>query len=359
MVPLYVIIPVYNAEKYLLNTVDSVLNQNYENIRIILVDDGSQDGSADLCDKLAADYGCIHVIHQENGGVSCARNTGIAYALQEATQNAYIAFLDADDLWYPGFLDTDILGDVEKEQHDIYAFGTITSDENTKFFSVPRPYNKETKKGGKSGMWLLKDHFAANLYHISLFRNWGIRFFDGYKYSEDKFFKIICSFFAKTIAFSPKTMYIYRENSGGAMSSSSRMSAVDYFMPIIDGWMQTEKVINSFSEVTGVTTDLGRVLGNVYLLDMITTHYMQQGSRKEIKKTVTEHPNYPYLLDMKPMGEKDVNYQRKALLFKHPVFFAMKYRVLGVIQSILRFALKIPAVQRRNERRKHPLNNLP
>ena len=85
----------------------------------------------------------------------------------------------------------------------------------------------------------------------------------------------------------------------------------------------------------------------------------KQSYRKEIKKTVTEHPNYPFLLDMKPMGEKDVNYQKKALLFKHPVFFAMKYRVLGVIQSILRFALKIPAVQRRNERRKHPLNDLP
>lgn len=359
MVPLYVIIPVYNAEKYLAQTVDSVLKQNHENIRIILVDDGSKDGSAELCDKLAADCACIHVIHQENGGVSCARNTGIEYALQEAVGNAYFAFLDADDLWHPGFLDTDILEEIEREQHDIYAFGTITSDENAEFFSVPQPYNKEIKKGGKSGMWLLKDHFAANLYHISLFRDWDIRFFDGYKYSEDKYFKVICSFFAKTIAFSSKTMYIYRENSSGAMSSSSRVCAVDYFGPIIDGWMQTEKVINSFTEITGVTTDLGRVLGNVYLLDMITTHYMQWGSRKKIEKIVTEHPNYPYLLDMKPMGENDVNYKRKTQLFAHPVLFAIKCRMLGLIQTILRIALKIPVVQRLNERRKHPLNYLP
>lgn len=359
MVPIYVIIPVYNATKTLKDTVASVLCQQYHNIKIILVDDGSTDNSLDVCYRLAQLHRNIQVIHQNNGGVSKARNTGIAHALQDAPQNAYFAFLDADDFWYPHFLTDQLVEELGAAQNSIYAFGTITCNEQADSYSPPQPYHKGTISGGLSAIWSLQNHFGANLYHVSLFRKWNVRFLEGYKYSEDKFMRVLCSFFAANITFCPQIMYIYRENRAGAMAFSSRISAVEYFTPIIDGWMQTEKIINSFSDVTGVTTDLGHVLGNVYLLDMITTHYMQQGSCKEIQKIVEEHPNYPYLVNMKPMGQTDANYHKKVLFFAHPIFFAVKYRIWGVVQSILRYALKIPAVEYLNERRKHPLHYLP
>lgn len=87
-----IIIPVYNVELYLRTAIDSALNQTYENKEIILVDDGSTDQSGKICDEYAEQYDCITVIHQENGGLSAARNTGIANS-----NGDYIAFLDSDD----------------------------------------------------------------------------------------------------------------------------------------------------------------------------------------------------------------------------------------------------------------------
>jgi len=87
-----IIIPVYNAEKYLRKCVDSVLEQTYSNIEVILVDDGSRDSSAQICDEYAQKDRRIKVIHKENGGVSIARNTGI-----DVSKGELVAFVDADD----------------------------------------------------------------------------------------------------------------------------------------------------------------------------------------------------------------------------------------------------------------------
>lgn len=87
-----IVIPVYNVEEYLRAAVDSAVNQTYENKEIILVDDGSTDKSGEICDEYAATYPCIKVIHQPNGGLSAARNTGI-----KNSTGKYIAFLDSDD----------------------------------------------------------------------------------------------------------------------------------------------------------------------------------------------------------------------------------------------------------------------
>lgn len=87
-----VIIPVYNVEKYLFRCVKSVIDQTYENIEIILIDDGSEDNSGKLCDNYVQLDNRIKVIHQQNGGLSSARNKGIELATGDA-----ICFLDSDD----------------------------------------------------------------------------------------------------------------------------------------------------------------------------------------------------------------------------------------------------------------------
>lgn len=89
-----VIIPVYKVEKYLEQCVESVINQTYRNIEIILVDDGSPDNCPLLCDEFAKKDSQIKVIHKTNGGLSDARNYGI-----EAATGDYLIFLDSDDYW--------------------------------------------------------------------------------------------------------------------------------------------------------------------------------------------------------------------------------------------------------------------
>ncbi len=86
------ILPCYNVEKYVARCVQSILTQDFADYEIILVDDGSTDGTPSLCDALAAEHARIRVIHKENGGLSSARNAGLA-----AAQGLYIWFIDSDD----------------------------------------------------------------------------------------------------------------------------------------------------------------------------------------------------------------------------------------------------------------------
>lgn len=96
-----VIVPVYKVEQYLDRCVDSVLAQTYENTEILLVDDGSPDHCPRMCEEYAKKYSNIRVFHQENSGLSGARNTGIDNAKGE-----YLAFIDSDDVWSPYFLES-------------------------------------------------------------------------------------------------------------------------------------------------------------------------------------------------------------------------------------------------------------
>ena len=96
-----VIVPVYKVEQYLGRCVESILAQTYQNTEILLVDDGSPDRCPQICEEYAKAYPKIRVFHQENKGLSGARNTGIDHAGGE-----YLAFIDSDDVWSPCFLES-------------------------------------------------------------------------------------------------------------------------------------------------------------------------------------------------------------------------------------------------------------
>lgn len=114
-----VIIPVYNVAPYLERCIHSVLRQTYKDIEVIIIDDGSTDGCSELCDEIAKTDKRIIVIHQENQGLSAARNTGIHHAAGE-----YIIFLDSDDAW---ILDNglEILVERGKLECDLKVFKNI------------------------------------------------------------------------------------------------------------------------------------------------------------------------------------------------------------------------------------------
>ena len=120
-----VIVPVYNVESYVAKCIESIQNQSYQHLEIILVDDGSTDDSGDICDQYAAYDDRIKVIHQENGGLSAARNTGI-----EAANGDYIGFVDSDD--YIGLtVYEDMLHLLKENNLDIIEF-TAFRDKNGK-----------------------------------------------------------------------------------------------------------------------------------------------------------------------------------------------------------------------------------
>lgn len=112
-----IIMPVYNSEKYLKSCVDSILSQDFDSYELLLIDDGSTDGSPEICDDVARRDARVRVFHKENGGICEARN----YGLQRAN-GEYIAFSDHDDIVLPGFLSENYR--IAKENKaDIVKFG--------------------------------------------------------------------------------------------------------------------------------------------------------------------------------------------------------------------------------------------
>ena len=147
-----VVIPLYNKAQSIRRTLDSVLAQTYTNYEIIVVDDGSTDGSADVAEATLREfsgrptgYGLeFSVIRKENGGVSSARNAGIMEAKGE-----YIAFLDGDDLWHPEYLETLHQLIVDYPDAALYGIGytTLKGDE------IPKNVTQSTEQGEVKDLW--------------------------------------------------------------------------------------------------------------------------------------------------------------------------------------------------------------
>ena len=115
-----IIIPMYNAKLYIEKCVESIIQQTYNNIEIIIVDDGSTDGSKTLCDELVQKDSRIHVIHKPNGGVSSARNRGL-----EVAKGENVMFVDADDYLKPDLCDK-LLAKIEEADLVIGGYEQVT-----------------------------------------------------------------------------------------------------------------------------------------------------------------------------------------------------------------------------------------
>ena len=136
-----IIVPVYNVEQYLEKCVDSIINQTYKNLEIILVDDGATDSSGKLCDELAKIDNRIKVYHKENGGLSDARNYGVERATGE-----YIGFVDSDD-----YIDAEMYEKlyeaIKKENVDVAECNLkIIYPEREELFTEQNYYNVCTKQ---------------------------------------------------------------------------------------------------------------------------------------------------------------------------------------------------------------------
>ena len=112
-----IIIPVYNVKLYLDNCIQSVIQQSYTDFECILVDDGSTDGSSEICDQWAEKDNRIIIVHQPNGGVSSARNKGL-----EQAKGEYICFIDSDDWVDVDYLSA-MINNLKEKETDLIICG--------------------------------------------------------------------------------------------------------------------------------------------------------------------------------------------------------------------------------------------
>ncbi len=215
-----VIVPVYNAEKTLTRCIDSILSQTYRDLILILVDDGSTDGSGKICDEYTEKDSRVKVIHKENGGVSSARNAGL-----DISENEYITFLDADDTVPDNYLSC-LYGCMIANNADIAVCDVvfIRNGAETMRFSCPEPIIS-----GKTALEKLLSRKEINSGPCAkLFRTEiiGEERFPPMKAYEDMIFnrKVFCK--AKKVACC-HTEYYYIDNPQGAMAGQSKMPSED------------------------------------------------------------------------------------------------------------------------------------
>lgn len=223
-----VIMPAYNAEKWLAESCESVFRQTYSNIELIVVDDGSVDATYDLAMKLADSDQRMRVIHTENGGVCRARNIGIRAATGE-----YIAFLDADDVLTKHALEC-LFSAISKEGADI-AIGW-KSNMTSSGEHIGCPYERITGVfSGTEGLKLsLEDHPAMYAVWGKLYKRTAIgdiRFVEGKKVHEDSFFVFECLLKQPRIVVCNDLVLHYRlsENSASRSDFSEKVFDILYF----------------------------------------------------------------------------------------------------------------------------------
>ena len=208
MAQISVIVPVYKVELYLRRCVDSILNQSYPEFDLILVDDGSPDNCSAICDDYAAKDDRVHVIHQKNGGLSAARNSGIDWAIANS-DSGWLTFIDSDDWVHRDYLKT-LYQQVQKTDAQISMCGF-------------RPTEEELEDGPiQSGTFVSIDAQQAYTDHYEMCMTAccklipktffaGIRFPEG-KLHEDAFITHRLIFQAERVVVVDQSLYYYFYN---------------------------------------------------------------------------------------------------------------------------------------------------
>lgn len=219
-----VIIPVYNAAPYLDDCLQSVFAQTCEHTEILLVDDGSTDGSGAMCDAFAERDPRVKVFHKENGGASSARNVG----LREATGD-YIYFLDSDDHIDPTLLEK-LLGSAEENDaelvfFDAYAVDTDSGRVSESNYGHRERYQPEEGKALMRRMVENKDFHMGVwqlFYKKSFFDRTKLTFVEGIIY-EDFLFACQAYCLAKKVSYVPEFLYYRQYHANSVMTAKKTM----------------------------------------------------------------------------------------------------------------------------------------
>lgn len=226
MYSLSVIVPVYNAAKYLTGMLDSLAAQTIKSeMQIILVDDGSSDGSAQLCDEFASTHPDTVVIHRKNGGVSAARNAGIKEAAGK-----YIGFVDADDTVAPDYFEK--LLNTAKENNCDMAFSVLHLIYNGEHRPFPDWYpvgtvlerneilNSFARKMLSDGS---QNSACIKIFRSSIIKEHNILFPQGVKIGEDKRFVLDFLAYCSRAVYAGDCGYFYINVTSSAMHSDKKM----------------------------------------------------------------------------------------------------------------------------------------
>lgn len=249
-----VIVPVYNVEKYLNRCVESIRNQTYTNLEIILVDDGSPDNCPKMCDEIQKTDNRVKVIHKQNGGLGFARNSGL-----EKTTGKYVTFIDSDD-WINEKHIENLLSAIRKEDADL-VIGSYTSVNNSGNEKIAK--SKETKvfsglEDIENNLTLpligadvlassdveMESSCCMNLYKMDIVNKYNLSFVsEKYAVAEDLYFNIDFFMHSEKILIIDEKGYYYYEN----LNSISRKYDPNRFIRTINFFDLVKEKIREYN----------------------------------------------------------------------------------------------------------------
>lgn len=333
-----VIVPVYNVEKYLVRCVQSIQKQTYQNLEIILVDDGSKDNSAQLCNDFAKNDTRIKVVHKENGGLGFARNSGLSIATGE-----FVLFVDSDDFIDDNhienlynclahdFADT-VIGSLSYKKSDnciikqfhnikegLYENDDVLNDILLSFIGADI--------NCKNDVWI-ESSVCTNLYSKKIIDTNKIEFTsERQSISEDLFFNLKYFFCAKKVVVTNECGYYYCEN----IESITRKYDFKRFDRTLNFYSELQRQV----ELMGLQNKVEKRADRTFLLDirfLIRLIVMSNMTRKEKKAEIKR------VVDNMVVQQVVLDYPTDTFVFAIRLFCnLLKKRKYGQIYLITRY----------------------
>lgn len=219
-----IIIPFYKGEKYIVQALESVLNQPYMNLEVLLINDGSPSGTA-ICESASTIDPRIQYFFKENEGIGATRNFGIEHANGE-----WMAFLDQDDVWVKNFL-TDETVNLIVNAGDVVGFSYYACNHNFSRGNLVRMEGRTIPGSGEAAQ-SCKNHHSSMFYRKTVLSDQDIRY--ALTRHEDIIFLQKALYVAKHITYVDKVIFLYRDNE---LSETHRKQSVEsFFVPVLNTW---------------------------------------------------------------------------------------------------------------------------
>lgn len=318
-----VVVPIYKVEKYLDNCISSIVNQTYQNLEILLIDDGSPDNCPRICDEWVQKDGRIKVIHKENQGLGMARNTGIEHATGE-----YICFFDSDDSIAKDTIQK-AYHTVSRDNSDVVIFGFYTTDEAGMVISSFAPKMDKSRYTGSevqeeflpeliapdpSGDGTRRLYMSACMMLFSLEmiqkNNW--RFISEREIISEDVYSLLCLFqYVDSVCVLPEALYYYRTN----VNSLSRVFRPDRYHKVRHFYLECKRLC----EAIGYNEDVMHRLMDPYVAftisamkSIVHASLDERGRRKALSDVIYDEVLQSVLRKIK---DDEMPWQRKALFF--------------------------------------------
>lgn len=310
---LSVIIPVFNGEKYIQEAINSVLMQPEKDLVVIVVNDGSTDGTESILTRIAKSDNRVIVFSQKNSGVSVARNNGIEISLKMCVD--YVAFLDADDVWYKGFFCNEITRLLKNENNDLIGFDYYNASED-----LSRGNKVISKESGPR----VFTHFSSFIYNARLFKTYSVRFPERVRLNEDLVFLQLFNSYQKKYLCIHSCIFLYRSNGDSVMHQ--KKDVLDILVnSIIPAW---NWLIKNSDHSTNRIPEY-KSIQKAYIIESVTQACMHGKKPSQVKKAITSSSYVNLLINDSSVWTSTKNLNIYKCFIKHPNLFWIKCMVSG------------------------------